>query len=382
MSVDLSIKNRWNIRLSEIFALLLGFFLSQAIVFVFHQNQMKMAKFSVQAFLNKNEFTSNPYKTSQALESLEVVGLIACSSLKLEGEAVSFFKNSCPKTNRIFYSDFEMRLASASGQVWVVVAQVGENRAISILLIAFQILFAISGFMLMRLHIRKLEKIAIENKANEQLVNLSRQVAHDIRSPLSALRVISSNNQSIPVETQEIINEVVLRVNGIADDLLEHSRAKFMPIKFGSGIQQNNKFEVVNSIKKIVAEKKAQFPTFDFQFESKLNSVEIKFDKKMFERILSNLLNNSIEASTDNQSIGIQLFESGEFATLLIIDYGAGMSEEILEKIGQEKVSTKEAKGNGIGLYSAIKAIKEAGGDLNILSKVGVGTQVVVRFKT
>jgi signal transduction histidine kinase len=100
-------------------------------------------------------------------------------------------------------------------------------------------------------------------------------------------------------------------------------------------------------------------------------------------RILSNLINNSVEASAGKNIIQVSTIVSHNHTQLSISDHGSGIPPEILNALNAEgqslPLSTKE-KGHGIGMTAAKDDIRLAGGTMTIRSKVGQGTIVEIRL--
>ncbi|MEN9724399.1 MAG: Histidine kinase [Pseudomonadota bacterium] len=95
--------------------------------------------------------------------------------------------------------------------------------------------------------------------------------------------------------------------------------------------------------------------------------------------MLSNLLNNSVEAIENAGSISLQLCKPAHdrhLCQLVICDTGKGIPAAILLKIESANGSYGKENGNGLGLAHARKLLKEWGGRLEISSTPGVGTTV------
>ncbi len=97
-------------------------------------------------------------------------------------------------------------------------------------------------------------------------------------------------------------------------------------------------------------------------------------------QILNNIVINSIQSYDNNGgSIDLTVKEKGSGISLIIEDYGKGISPETLKKVFVEMVTTKGIDGSGLGLYLANIAIKgQFNGSINIESELGKGTQVYI----
>jgi light-regulated signal transduction histidine kinase (bacteriophytochrome) len=126
-----------------------------------------------------------------------------------------------------------------------------------------------------------------------------------------------------------------------------------------------------------------------------LKQIEIDFDYSCsspayvtiegFKRVLSNLLNNSIEAIQDQGRISISLVENDEHSVkLCIADNGCGMDASILEMIGRPGKSfgkSDRPQQGGFGIAHARQTIESWNGQLSIKSYPGTGTtiEIVIR---
>ena len=72
---------------------------------------------------------------------------------------------------------------------------------------------------------------------------------------------------------------------------------------------------------------------------------------------------------------------AGEYAVLAVSDSGTGMDETFIrERLFRPFDSTKGKAGTGIGVYEARDYVHRAGGDLEVISRVGEGTTFRVRL--
>ncbi|MBI3535149.1 MAG: hypothetical protein HY072_06660 [Deltaproteobacteria bacterium] len=107
----------------------------------------------------------------------------------------------------------------------------------------------------------------------------------------------------------------------------------------------------------------------------------IKVSSVNFKRLISNIINNSIEATSKNGiiSVGIRVFEE-DFVDIIIQDNGKGIPTEMLEKLGQRGASFNKEGGSGLGLFHAKKSIESWGGKLLIQSALDRGTTITLRL--
>jgi hypothetical protein len=98
-----------------------------------------------------------------------------------------------------------------------------------------------------------------------------------------------------------------------------------------------------------------------------------------FDRAISNLLDNAIEASLDtNRVVHVKASVLKRKIKIMIEDHGAGISEEVSKKLGKEPITVGKKYGTGLGVYQARKAIQDMGGTLAINSICNKGTRAII----
>ncbi len=110
-------------------------------------------------------------------------------------------------------------------------------------------------------------------------------------------------------------------------------------------------------------------------------------DKGDIERVVLNILSNSVKYTKDGGEIKIYVGFVYNDAYIKIIDNGIGIPEEDLTRIFErfyrvDKARTRELGGTGLGLSIAKEILDKNGGSIDIKSVVGEGTEVVIRIPT
>ena len=110
-------------------------------------------------------------------------------------------------------------------------------------------------------------------------------------------------------------------------------------------------------------------------------------DKDDIERVILNILSNSIKYTKEHGEIKIYVGFVYSDAYIKIIDNGIGIPEEDLTRIFErfyrvDKARTRELGGTGLGLSIAKEILDKNGGTIDIKSEVGKGTEIVIRIPT
>ncbi len=196
-----------------------------------------------------------------------------------------------------------------------------------------------------------------KHEAQKNKFKIARQVAHDVRAPLS---ILNDNKEKI-VSTIPDSGNAIGRLNEIINDLL------------GSKTEEIE-LPIITTINEVLNEKNSSA----INFSSDLSQDESKyfFNHQRFKRLLSNLINNSIEAEAT--ALEIELTQTEKELVLKLKDNGKGIPKHILHQLGEIEISHGKEGGNGIGLLDAFKYIKSVGGELKVSSTEGEGTAIEV----
>ncbi|MBK8203092.1 MAG: ATP-binding protein [Bdellovibrionales bacterium] len=97
--------------------------------------------------------------------------------------------------------------------------------------------------------------------------------------------------------------------------------------------------------------------------------------------VFSNLINNAKEAYTDEIGVVHMMCEIiDDTCVISIRDFGRGIPQQILDKIGNEEITHNKVNGEGIGLFHAYNSLRSWGGRVEIESAIGKGTTVRLIF--
>ncbi|MGZ3808530.1 MAG: sensor histidine kinase, partial [Bacteriovorax sp.] len=196
-----------------------------------------------------------------------------------------------------------------------------------------------------------------------------------------------------------LIRNATQRINDIANDLL--AKGKLNSEKIKSGFDIHSRISPEKSILKaqecillsplidgLVSEKRIQYRNqINIRIDADLKDGHGCFviaESRDLMRLLSNLVNNSVEAFSGNiGEVTVALETDKDFVNIRIKDNGCGIPHEVLNQLGEAGVSFGKdgsVGGNGLGIYHAKKCIEEMHGHFEITSQVGVGTQVNIRL--
>lgn len=227
------------------------------------------------------------------------------------------------------------------------------------------------------------EKTLVQEEASRVRAQITAQVAHDIRSPLSALNMVTRTLMDIEGEKRQLIENATQRINDIANQLLRDSK------EARASVSSEVRTDVAKLIVSIVNEKKIQFKHLkNIEFETDFSMSQgllVNINATELSRVISNLINNAIEALDVSGIVQVSAEALEAQVKIVLKDSGRGIPPDILTKLGQRGVSYgKEGSesGSGLGIHHAIASIESWGGTIEFRSKVSMGTSVEIVLPT
>ena len=219
------------------------------------------------------------------------------------------------------------------------------------------------------------EHVRLDNMRKEFIADVS----HELKTPLTS--IIGYGETLANTEYDPELQEKFLKV---INDLLilskyDNEQVKWEKVEFNLGdlvksCLENLQIEADKKHQKVECFVTANVPT-------------ICADKDGLERVILNILSNSIKYTEENGIIKIYVGFVYNDAYIKIIDNGIGIPEEDLNRIFErfyrvDKARTRKMGGTGLGLSIAKEILDKNNGRIDIKSQVGKGTEVVITIPT
>ncbi len=216
-----------------------------------------------------------------------------------------------------------------------------------------------------------------------RLSQFSADLAHELRTPLANIRgeaEVALTRPRSPNEYEAVIESSVAeceRLSGIIDNLLFLARAEAAESKMNlSYFDGRAAIERIAAYNEAIAEERHLTITCAGQGE-------VYADPVLFGRAVSNLVDNAVRFTPDGGRIAIALTTNLEEAIITVQDTGCGVAVEHLPRIFDRFYradASRSSEGTGLGL-ALVKSIADLhGGSVSVVSKVGGGTLVTLRF--
>ena len=226
----------------------------------------------------------------------------------------------------------------------------------------------------------------LENR-NSSLNDFARVAAHDIKSPLSNISmltdsILSDHSDSLNAEVSELVEFIhgaSNKLTNFIDGILKHSKDTSLINRdretFDVNQVINNAIELADPERRADIDVLGEKPEFIFA------------NKTALEQIFMNLLSNSLKYNDkDKAKITIEVKENTEYYIMSIADNGPGIDEDEKEKIFNifettSNVDKSGNKGTGIGLATVKSLIDGIGGEIDVSSELHNGTKFEFTIK-
>jgi signal transduction histidine kinase len=209
--------------------------------------------------------------------------------------------------------------------------------------------------------------------------NLAAGVAHDVRNPLNAIKLISSHTldtigdsaESEPVAKQlRTIRNEVDRLDDIVSGFL--SLAKEEELR----LEPRQIDELLEQCARLIA-KDAESRGVRLIEELRAGDATLDIDPKQWTRAILNVLINALEACPAGGRVRLFSRVTDDLYEIEVRDDGPGMNAEALEQAFDPYFTTKTT-GTGLGLAITRGIVEEHGGTIAISSQEGRGCQVLI----
>jgi len=221
--------------------------------------------------------------------------------------------------------------------------------------------------------LREAQKQLVKSERLAAIGELAGMVGHDLRNPLSGIKNAayylhkkSECQSSCSKEMLDIIDKCVNHSNKIINDLLEYSK-ELVLVKESKSLGEL--FRDAQSMVRVSDNVKIN-QLYDASYV-------VKVDSEKMQRVIVNLVKNSIDAMPEGGEISIQSKIKNDSLELSFSDTGLGISDDVLPKLFLPLFTTK-AQGMGFGLAICKRIIDSHGGKIAVSTVKGEGTTIKI----
>ncbi|MEZ4853181.1 PAS domain-containing sensor histidine kinase [Flavobacterium sp.] len=219
-----------------------------------------------------------------------------------------------------------------------------------------------------------------QNEREQAWREMAKQVAHEIKNPLTPMRLtvqsfqrrFNENDPEIKQKLNDFSATLIQQIDTMSSVANAFSNFASMPA------QQNETLNVV----KIVQLALDIFNENFIQFQASEDKIIAVFDRTQLIRVITNLVKNAIQAIPENQEnklVLVSVFKQANNVEISVKDNGIGISTENQQRIFEPKFTTKSS-GMGLGLAIIKNIIENYNGTITFESEINKGTTFTVSF--
>ncbi|MEQ8334017.1 PAS domain-containing sensor histidine kinase [Nisaea sp.] len=224
--------------------------------------------------------------------------------------------------------------------------------------------------------------------------DVARRIAHEIKNPLTPIQLSAERLKrkylkqidDDPETFVECTSTIVRQVGDIGRMVDEFSAFARMPAPV---MRKENLIDIVRE--QVVLQRSAQ-SGITFEFDGDQEPVEIECDQRQIRQVLTNLLQNAIDAidltaaeaadggPVSDHRISVAVAHDDQRIVVDVKDTGRGLPDVDRDRLTEPYVTTRE-KGTGLGLAIVKRIMEDHGGSISLTDRENGGTRVRLTFR-
>lgn len=210
---------------------------------------------------------------------------------------------------------------------------------------------------------------------------MAKQVAHEVKNPLTPMKLtiqnferkFDCNDPDIGEKVKALSKSMVHQIDLVATVANAFSQFAQLPEK------NNESF----NLNKVVSEILHVFNDENLHMHANQPAIAIKMDKIYLTRIITNLVNNSIQAKVEERKslINVDLEVINKRVNISVEDNGKGIPKDMHDQIFEPNFTSKNS-GMGLGLTMVKKMVLDYDGEIILTSEEGKGTKFTISLPT
>lgn len=226
-----------------------------------------------------------------------------------------------------------------------------------------------------------------ENSEKEKtnLSNSLTDISHQLKTPLTSIRIMIDNiqnNSDMDEKTRnEFIEDISKQIDWISSLVI--SLLKLAKFDAGSIVMRDEEINVKKLIQNIISNLAILIDIKDIKIEENISEqITLFADYNWQLEALTNIIKNCVEHSFDGGKIKIEAESNSVFTKIIIADEGEGIEKKDLNRIFERFYKSAKSSENsiGIGLALAKTIIEKERGYIKVESEVGKGTKFEIKY--
>lgn len=226
-----------------------------------------------------------------------------------------------------------------------------------------------------------------ENSEKEKtnLSNSLTDISHQLKTPLTSIRIMIDNIQNNPDMDEKTRNEFIEDISKQIDWIssLVISLLKLAKFDAGSIVMRDEEINVKKLIQNIISNLAILIDIKNIKIEENISEqITLFADYNWQLEALTNIIKNCVEHSFDGGKIKIEAESNSVFTKIIITDEGEGIEKKDLNRIFERFYKSAKSSENsiGIGLALAKTIIEKERGYIKVESEVGKGTKFEIKY--
>ncbi len=209
-------------------------------------------------------------------------------------------------------------------------------------------------------------------------------VSHEIKSPLaiiqSYVQTLKSSDLS-KTERAKYLETIMLatkKLNAMIVNILKLNKLENQSI-----VSNATDYQLGEQLRQCALGFMELWESKEIHFEIDVCDVTVHHDATLLELVWNNLLSNAIKFTGNGGTISLTSKEQDGVVFVAVKDSGCGMSEETVKRIYDKFYqgdTSHSTEGNGLGMAMVKKVLELENGEICVNSKVGAGTEFIVRL--
>ncbi len=207
---------------------------------------------------------------------------------------------------------------------------------------------------------KEMERRLLESEKLAAVGMAVSRIVHEIKNPLIAigglvLSLLKKEEDPKKRNKLELVFREVQRLEKLLSDISNFAK----PLKL-----ERKKIDLLSLCQEVLEVYRPQFEEVGIRvkFLAPPQKIEIALDENRFKEVLFNLLQNALEAMSDNGgTLELEIKPEGKKVLIFVRDTGPGIPQEVLKQLFTPFFTTKK-RGTGLGLSISLKIIEAHGG--------------------
>jgi signal transduction histidine kinase len=218
----------------------------------------------------------------------------------------------------------------------------------------------------------------VENTVH-QLHTITDSLAHDLRSPLTAIRgkLETALSKNVNVDQAEPIVSAIDEIDRLTEFLntsLDVAEAKVDALRLSRTLIDLDEVTrlLIDLYEPCMSDKGLRVHI------RSAGSVKVLADPALLHRVIANLLDNELKHLPASSTVWVSLRADDEIATLTVEDDGPGFDVEVARRLFEQRVKGRESRGHGLGLAFVEAVVRVHGGNVTAGNRAEGGARLTI----